>query len=497
MSYHIQTAATEPPDRHHNVTGDDLEEQQSKHTRRLRTASEDDEAGLPRCVVPAPAPKVEEGPDTIEREQQRKMSIPHHQHDGDDMYRDAELTELAAPAPVAHDGVVDEEPGSPARNQNLQHDEFTSQDSSLTRMEAEKVSENNKATLVYGELCVVSWIIFFSILGTLARLGVEALATYPNAPFSSPVLWANLGGSLFLGFLLEDRRFFRYTVNSPIDSEHHKSAVDSVKKTLPLYIGLATGFCGSFTSFSTFITDAFLALANNLESPSATSAFHTTQGIHSRNGGYSFMAMAGILIVQTAVSLASLKTGAHCAVALEPALPGLPPAVLHRLLDPLSIPLGWGCWLGAVFLSVWPPSEDWRFRATFSIVFAPLGALLRFYLSKHLNTLITGFPLGTFTVNIFGTMVEGMCMDLQHSSRIMARVSGMYAAPCTVLQGVMYGFCGAATTVSTWVAELDGLRRRHAWFYGMASIGVALAFQLVIMGTVIWTVGYDEHCTNK
>lgn len=495
MPYYTQDTAVNHPDNNHSANAGTLERQQVNRARRLEPVSEGDEAELTELAVPPPALQNEGSPNPYEKEQRRARSM-RSSPPGDD--GDAELTELAAPAPVPRPGSADEEAAGPVPTAPLQHEEFTSsQNSSVTKVEEEKASRPDKYLLAYTELCTISWIIFFAILGTLARLGVQAITTYPNAPFPSTVLWANLGGSLFLGFLLEDRRFFRYTVEGNCQPEDHKSEIDKRKKILPLYIGLATGFCGSFTSFSTFITDSFLALANALASPSPTSPYHTIapQAIHSRNGGYSFMATVGIIIVQTAVSLASLKTGAHIAVAAESFVPGLPTSILHGVLDPLAIPLGWGCWLGAVFLSIWPPHSDWRYRAVFAMVFAPPGAILRFYLSKYLNGRIVGFPLGTFTVNIFGTIIEGMCMDLQHSSTIVAKVSSMNAVPCSVLQGVMLGFCGSATTVSTWVAELNGLRRRHAWIYGLTSVGVALAFQVVIMGSMRWTVGFDQHCS--
>jgi CrcB protein len=63
---------------------------------------------------------------------------------------------------------------------------------------------------------------------------------------------------------------------------------------------------------------------------------------------------------------------------------------------------------------------------------------------------------------------------------------------CQALQGVMDGFCGATTTVSTWVAELQSLRRRHAYVYAMASVVCGLCFMLVIMGSVRWTVGWSS-----
>lgn len=135
--------------------------------------------------------------------------------------------------------------------------------------------------------------------------------------------------------------------------------------------------------------------------------------------------------------------------------------------------------------------ETWRGQVLFSLVFAPLGCLLRFYMSLKLNGLVPSFPLGTFTANIFGTAVLGMTYDLQRapvSAAGMGAVVGVTG--CQVLQGVEDGFCGTLTTVSTWVVELTGLRRRHAYVYGGASVFMGLGILVVVMGSVLWTVGW-------
>lgn len=336
---------------------------------------------------------------------------------------------------------------------------------------------------------VVSYLIFFAIFGTLARVGLEALTFYPGAPVTTGVLWANVGGSLLMGFFLEDRNIFReewgHTCTLDEDKAEHEKAKNhkSVKKTIPLYIGLTTGFCGCFTSFSTFIGDVFLALSNDLPNPSGP--------IVSRNGGYSFMALVAVILVTVSLSLGALVFGAQLALDVHPITPTIPFRFTRKVLDPLVVLLGWGGWLGAVFLAIWPPDrastpEVWRGRAVFAIVFAPLGCLLRFYLALHLNARVPSFPLGTFVVNVFGTLVLGMCFDLQH----VAWIGASHRTACQVLRGVMDGFCGSATTVSTWVAELNGLdKRKHAYVYGVASIGVALAFLVVVIGSLSWTVG--------
>lgn len=474
-----------------------LEEQQLDSGQKPRARADGDDVLLSELTIPQP---VEQPEDKSRRTLETGEQTAHrHSIARPSLGDDGELTELAIPVLIPSESLADEQNISLRSTEDSRFSGSSTSQVSSTRAEEEKPRGQSKTIIAYTELCAISWMIFFSILGTLARLGVQTISVYPYTVFPSPVLWANFGGSLFLGLLLEDRSLFRFAVEVGSDPETFHHEVDKVKKTLPLYIGLATGFCGSFTSFSTFITDAVFALTNQLPPSATTSPFHSIaqEQVHSRSGGYSFMALIGILIIQSAVSLAALKSGAHLAVALQTVIPALPTNVLHRFLDPISIPLGWGCWIGAVVLCIWPPDDEWRYRVLFAIVFAPPGTLLRFYLSKTLNGRITGFPLGTFVANIFGTIIEGMCMDLQHASSIVADISDFNSPPCAVLQGVMLGFCGCVTTVSTWVGELNGLQRRHAWMYGMISIGVALAFQIVIMGTMIWSVGYTQHCSSR
>lgn len=461
--------------------GDDLSREQSRAIEEERAASEGNEAGLTEVAAPVPVAERERG-DALEDEEEKAGQAA---HDGDstDDYADAELASGTA-LERAHSS----QESVPAKGSG--EDE-----------KAAGSAQASTAATAWNETVIVSWLIFFSLFGTLARLGVEALTTYPFTPVASTVLWANLGGSLCLGFLLEDRRLFSKTVPTHLitnDKEATHGHIARHQKTLPLYIGLATGFCGSFTSFSTFITDAFLTLANRLDSASPTSPYHTipVTSIPERNGGYSFLAVVGVLIVHPAVSISALKTGAHIALATDRVMPGIPQRFISCWLDCMVLILGLGCWIGAVLLSIFPPgpASAWRSRATLPLIFSPLGALLRFYLSRHLNSRVPSFPLGTFTANIIGTVIEAVCYVLQHTDNVVLRNDLVDTDACTVLQGLTQGFCGCLTTVSTWVAELDGLRRRHAWVYGLMSVAVALGFQVAIMGSVLWARGFVDSC---
>ena len=390
-------------------------------------------------------------------------------------------------------------PGAPAEGTPEIPPEETAEPTTRARV-------SRVATQVY----TISYLVLFSFLGTLARLGLQALTYYPGAPLMSSSVWPNFAGSLFIGFLAEDRMLFRDEWGTPTyenqlrkakqkarDEENGsgsgsgpdtpdlaaaKKAHAATKKTIPLYIGLATGFCGSFTSFSSFIRDIFLAMSNDLPNADAASP-------SSRNGGYSFMALLAVVIVTVSLSLAGLFIGAHIAIALEPLTPSLPYLFTRKFLDRFCVFLAWGCWVGAILLSILPPDrndsgpETWRGRAVFALVFAPLGCLARFYASLYLNRRFASFPLGTFVVNVAGTAVLATAWVLAH-----VPLGGVVG--CQVLQGVEDGFCGCLTTVSTWVAELAALRRRHAYVYGASSVLVALAFAVAIMGGLRWSDGF-------
>ncbi|GLA56044.1 hypothetical protein AnigIFM63604_004102 [Aspergillus niger] len=301
---------------------------------------------------------------------------------------------------------------------------------------------------------IVSYLIIFSIIGTLLRLVIESPTFYPGTPVNTRVLWANFGGSMIMGFLSGDQKLFHFeSVQSTVlghvrgDPLRRAAHLKAHKKTVPLFIGLTTGFCGSLTSFSTFMRDVFLAFSNNLAVPSdpysQVSLFTSSSAeLRTPNGGFSFMALVAILFTEISLSLAGFVLGADIAIALGRWTPSLPQTWLRKYLNPLT-----------------------------------------------LNNRIAGFPLGTFVVNTGGTMLLGMAFTLQHAPANPSRLGMGGLTSCEVLQGIMDGFCGCLTTVSTWVLELSDLRRQQAYAYGGVSVAVALCFLVLEIGSLRWTEG--------
>lgn len=345
-----------------------------------------------------------------------------------------------------------------------------------------------KATLQI-QAHITGYLVFFSILGVLGRLGLVALTTFPGAPLAITALWANVAGSFIMGFLREDRTFFRRhrrafpERNSSLQtrtSGSHQEDFDATRKTMHSYIGLTVGFCGTMTSFADIVRDFFFAISYSLDSKSISTQ-QDSGVLRPRNDGYSILAGIGVLWLQIAMSISSLIFGAHIAIAMQPLADHLPYASsLRNTIDRLMLVVGYGIWIGAICFIIWTPEEKWR-DVLLAVVFAPCGAVARYLLSRTFNPKFKSFPLGTFLANVLGTCVLATVLDLQHTH------TGQLLSSCQILQGIADGFCGGLTTVSTWVLELDGLARRHAYLYAIVSVGVAASCMVAISGPVRWT----------
>lgn len=374
--------------------------------------------------------------------------------------------------------------------------------------------KRHRRSQLRSKVYTISYLVFFAALGTLTRLVIETLTFYPGTPVTTSTLWSNVAGSLVMGFLSEDHELFRSGAPqvSTTDPEAgnkatRKAHISAHKKTIPLYIGLTTGYCGCLTTFSTFMRDTFLAISNNLPYPLAPyvdiSLFQSIPPSVAKapNGGFSFMAVLAVLITEIGLSMVALFTGAHLAIFTKPWMPTVPYRFLRERLDPLMMVLAPLLWVLIMCLAILLPrspakgtlwsSSIWRGPFLYSLALAPVGCLIRFVISVSLNRRIPSFPLGTFIANISGTMILGMAFSLQHASLNSSSLGGGSIAGCQVLQGIIDGFCGSLTTVSTWVLELSDSKRRHSYVYGSVSVATALALLVIEVGSLRWTKGFS------
>ncbi|PWW79646.1 hypothetical protein C7212DRAFT_170936 [Tuber magnatum] len=284
------------------------------------------------------------------------------------------------------------------------------------------------------------YLIIFSILGTLSRIGLVSITTYEATPLP-PLFWPQFAGCLLMGFFLEDKTLF------PV----------STKTTEPLYLGLTTGYCGSVTTFSSFILGAFEQLAN-------------TALVHPRRRTRDDVAALLAYVIGTiAISLGGLQVGAHLAAFSK----GLLRKLRCRWADMLAVPIGLGVWVASVIMAVF--IRKWRGDVLFACIFSPPGAIVRYWVSRLGNPMCKAFPVGTFMVNMLGT------------AALAGLLAGRYVHSggntCDVLRGLGEGFCGCLTTVSTFVVEVQGLRTGHGYTYAGASIVVGLCLTVLILGS--------------
>jgi CrcB protein len=103
---------------------------------------------------------------------------------------------------------------------------------------------------------------------------------------------------------------------------------------------------------------------------------------------------------------------------------------------------------------------------------AILGANLRYVVSRWLaQWLGTGFPFGTFAVNILGCLAIGF-VGTMVTGRLVAR-------PEVVRLVVMVGFLGSLTTFSSFAYETHNLFNDGAWMRALTNLFLSLFAGLV------------------
>ncbi|KAF9485297.1 hypothetical protein BDN70DRAFT_871320 [Pholiota conissans] len=291
-----------------------------------------------------------------------------------------------------------------------------------------------------------------SILGLLVRLGLVALMSYDGHSVF-PLAYAQAVGCLVMGIGVR--------LKEPIGRTYG-----------PLYTAITTGFCGSLTTFSSWQLDVFNAWIN--------------AGQFNRGGFRDFLDGVGISTITFSLSLASLAFGYNIASVANLRFPPtqFPSRPTRYTITGLAI-LAYAATLLTYFLL---PSNV-RHQATAALLFSFPGALTRYMLSVGLNRRVKALPLGTFTVNILGTALLAAFHVLQR------KTSPVSPNACSILQGLIDGYCGCLTTVSTFAAEIADFDGRRAIRYAFLSWVLGQLMMVLIFGTSIWTGSASKQLT--
>ncbi|SKB26685.1 fluoride efflux transporter CrcB [Maribacter arcticus] len=106
-----------------------------------------------------------------------------------------------------------------------------------------------------------------------------------------------------------------------------------------------------------------------------------------------------------------------------------------------------------------------------------LGSILRYWISKNLNSYYSNFYLGTFLVNIIGCLLIGILIGLSLKHNYITQNQTLLLAT---------GFCGGFTTFSTFALESNILLKESSILYTSLYLGLSVALGILAISFGLW-----------
>lgn len=106
-----------------------------------------------------------------------------------------------------------------------------------------------------------------------------------------------------------------------------------------------------------------------------------------------------------------------------------------------------------------------------------LGSILRYWISKNLNSYYSNFYLGTFLVNIIGCLLIGILIGITMKYNYITQNQTLLLAT---------GFCGGFTTFSTFALESNLLFKEASILQTSLYMGLSVGLGILAISVGLW-----------
>lgn len=327
-------------------------------------------------------------------------------------------------------------------------------------------------------------VVFFSILGNMARVGMTKLTSYDNEYahfYPGTCLWSNFTACFVMAWCNHAVSFWQSLL---------QGSGKTNMKQMALHSGITAGFCGSFSTWSSLLIEVLFKTIDYMNG-----------GHRLPNHGYGVMEFFSVLLIQMGVSFLGYYLGKDVAALIDLSIdPEKESRVLNyrvcRVFELTTAFLGVGVLIANIVLACTLSLDNfWKSQYAVAILFGAVGAWLRFRLSKYNGSFgLNWFPSGTLMANIIACTLIAVFYVLLYGIKNSATGSLILTSQIhrVIVGAFSTGFCGSLSTTSSFVNELYNLQypfQRYRYFFITFLSCFILMF--LIICPYAWTKGFS------
>lgn len=325
-------------------------------------------------------------------------------------------------------------------------------------------------------------VISFSVPGNLSRTSLQSLTNYNNSYINysgGTVVWVNFAACFVMSWCNNSVNFWSHIL---------ENSTKTNMKQLALHTGITSGFCGSFSTFSSSMIEIFFKTIDIVQKPLP-------------NDGYRVMEFFSSSITSFALPFFGHVLGRQFALFFDTFIvPYITKYLTYRncrIFELICVIFGIGSLIANLVLTC-TLSVNYFYKESYSfaILMGAFGALLRFKLSIYNGRFFKSwFPTGTLMANILGCLLIAI-LYLLILGMINSNTSTLLINNDVhqfILKGFASGFCGSLTTMSSFVNELYNLDHpflQHIYFW--ATFVPCFIIILLIDGSYAWVKGFKH-----